>query len=165
MRAANLAVFGIVVTVVVNLALLAVLGITHPRALIAETVAYRRTLHLAFLVPFPFFRDRVVVAAVRFFRLVGVDGSSPARANFVTDTAPVFREAVKGDLPRIVELLAADSLGKGRERFSKPLPKAYSSAFEAITADPNNELTVACFEAEIVGVLQLTFIPYLHLSR
>ena len=79
----------------------------------------------------------------------------------MTHSALVFRQAVKGDLPRIVEMLAADSLGQGRERFSNPLPETYSTAFEAITADPNNELIVACLGEEVVGVLQLTFIPYL----
>lgn len=73
----------------------------------------------------------------------------------------VFQQAVEDDLPRIVEMLAADSLGKRRERFSNPLPKTYRAAFEAISADPNNELTVACLGEEVVGVLQLTFIPYL----
>ena len=58
-------------------------------------------------------------------------------------------------------MLAADSLGKGRERFSDPLPETYGTAFEAIADDPNNELIVACLGREIVGVLQLTFIPYL----
>src|SRR5690606_41086122 len=42
-----------------------------------------------------------------------------------------------------------------------PLPEAYYSAFEAIDADPNNELVVACAGSRVIGVLQLTFIPYL----
>src|SRR5690606_17340101 len=36
-------------------------------------------------------------------------------------------------------------------------------AFEAIEADPNNELIVACLDDEIVGVQQITFTP--HIAR
>ncbi|MGE0802406.1 MAG: GNAT family N-acetyltransferase [Lautropia sp.] len=58
-------------------------------------------------------------------------------------------------------MLADDPLGAGRERFELPLPDGYRRAFAAIEADPNNELIVACAGAQPVGVLQLTFIPYL----
>lgn len=37
----------------------------------------------------------------------------------------------------------------------------YYTAFEAIDRDPNNELVVATLDGRTVGVLQLTFIPYL----
>jgi GNAT superfamily N-acetyltransferase len=72
-----------------------------------------------------------------------------------------FRRAGQRDLPAIVRLLADDPIGAKRERYETPLPQAYTRAFEAIDADPNNELVVACLEDEVVGVLQLTFIPYL----
>lgn len=72
-----------------------------------------------------------------------------------------FRRAGQRDLPAIVRLLADDPIGAKRERYETPLPQAYERAFEAINADPNNELVVACLEDEVVGVLQLTFIPYL----
>jgi ribosomal protein S18 acetylase RimI-like enzyme len=72
-----------------------------------------------------------------------------------------FTEARIEDLPAIVRLLADDPLGAKRERFANPLPASYLRAFEAIDADPNNELVVACQGTEVVGVLQLTFIPYL----
>ncbi|HEX5769174.1 MAG TPA: GNAT family N-acetyltransferase [Burkholderiales bacterium] len=72
-----------------------------------------------------------------------------------------FRCARHDDLPAIVRLLADDPLGAKRERYETPLPQAYVRAFEAIDADPNNELVVACLEGEVVGVLQVTFIPYL----
>ena len=74
---------------------------------------------------------------------------------------PAFRKAKREDLPAIVRLLADDPLGAKRERFETPLPEGYLRAFEAIDADPNNELVVACIDDEVVGVLQLTFIPYL----
>ena len=78
----------------------------------------------------------------------------------MTDTL-FFRQAVADDLPIIVEMLANDVLGRTREQVSHPVPGTYKAAFEAITADPNNELVVACLGEKVVGVLQLTFIPYL----
>lgn len=77
------------------------------------------------------------------------------------ETAVEFRNAVRKDLDRIVEMLADDMLGKERERFEQPLPNFYIQAFEAIEADPNNELIVACLDGEIVGVQQITFTPYI----
>ena len=75
--------------------------------------------------------------------------------------APVMRRALADDLPVIVRLLADDPLGARRERYALPLPSSYERAFEAIDSDPNQELWVACLDAEVVGVLQITFIPYL----
>lgn len=72
-----------------------------------------------------------------------------------------FRQATAADVPAIVGLLADDILGATRERFETPLPASYLQAFEEIDADPNNELVVACLDDVVVGVLQLTFIPYL----
>jgi len=72
-----------------------------------------------------------------------------------------FRIATEQDLDRIVELLADDNLGSQRELYEKPLPISYIQAFEAITSDPNNELVVACFKDEIIGVQQITFTPYI----
>lgn len=77
------------------------------------------------------------------------------------DPVLCFREAVRDDLPIIVHLLADDPLGAKRERFETPLPDCYTAAFNAIAADPNNELIVACLGSKVVGVLQITFIPYL----
>jgi ribosomal protein S18 acetylase RimI-like enzyme len=74
---------------------------------------------------------------------------------------PYFRKAERRDVGPIVRLLADDPLGSRRERYQSPLPEGYLRAYEAIDSDPNNELVVACFGEEVVGVLQLTFIPYL----
>jgi len=76
----------------------------------------------------------------------------------------IFREATEADLKSLVNLLADDDLGKQREDTSTPLNKAYLENFKQITADPNNELIVvekSQVESIIVGMLQLTFIPYL----
>jgi ribosomal protein S18 acetylase RimI-like enzyme len=73
----------------------------------------------------------------------------------------LFRLAAAEDLDRIVQMLADDVLGKERERYEDPLPEGYLNAFQAIESDPNNELTVACRGTEIIGVMQITFTPYL----
>ena len=70
-----------------------------------------------------------------------------------------IRTAHGEDVPAIVRLLADDALGAARERPEEPLPEAYWSAFDAITAQPGNEVLVAEREREIVGCVQLTVIP------
>ena len=72
---------------------------------------------------------------------------------------PRIRHSVREDLPAIVALLADDILGGGRETLLDPLPDVYLAAFEAIDSDPRNELIVVDDGGEVVGVLQLTFIP------
>ena len=64
-------------------------------------------------------------------------------------------------MDRIVEMLADDVLGSKRERYERPLPDSYIKAFQAITADPNNELVVAYRGDEVFGVQQITFTPYI----
>ena len=73
----------------------------------------------------------------------------------------VFCEAQKADLPHLVEMLADDDLGCTREDISLPLNSRYKSAFDHITEDKNNQLIIAKMDGEIVGMLQVTFIPYL----
>jgi len=58
-------------------------------------------------------------------------------------------------------MLADDALGAQRENPAEPINAAYSTAFEHIDADPNNELVVAEDQHQVIGMLQLTFIPYL----
>ena len=54
-------------------------------------------------------------------------------------------------------LLADDVLGKARD-FTE-VDEAYERAFEAIDADPRNELIVAEHDGELVGCMQITYIP------
>ena len=63
------------------------------------------------------------------------------------------------DLPAIVDLLADDVLGQGRENIGPPLHSDYFDAFEAIDDDPNQLLVVFEAEGVIIGCLQLSFIP------
>lgn len=72
-----------------------------------------------------------------------------------------FREAREDDLPRIVQMLADDALGATRERCEDPLPREYGDAFRAIDEDPNQDLLVAERDGQVVGTLQLTYIPSL----
>ncbi len=72
-----------------------------------------------------------------------------------------YREATRNDIANLVALLADDELGAGREDGSTPLNQRYVEAFASIEQDPNNELTVIVSGDELVGMLQLTFIPYL----
>jgi len=72
-----------------------------------------------------------------------------------------YRLATRRDVPVIVRLLAEDELGAQRECFETSLPESYYTAFDTIDADPNNELIVAHANGEIIGTLQLMFLPSL----
>ena len=72
-----------------------------------------------------------------------------------------IREATQNDVAAIVALLADDDLGRLREDPTTPLDDAYWAAFDAIDADPYNQLVVLEDQGEVVGTLQVTFIPYL----
>lgn len=69
----------------------------------------------------------------------------------------VIRRATPGDIEAIVELIAADQLG--RERDGGELAP-YRAAFQQIDSDPAQLLVVLTDgDNEIVGTLQLTVIP------
>lgn len=78
-------------------------------------------------------------------------------------TAPstIMRPAVRADVPAIVAMLADDPLGASREQLQDPLPDSYYEAFDAIDRSPDNHLMIADSHGHILGVLQLTIIPYL----
>lgn len=66
----------------------------------------------------------------------------------------VIRPARASDLDAIIALIQQDAIGvesKSRE--------AYARAFDEIAAHPDNEQIVAELDGEVVGTLQLTFIP------
>ena len=74
-------------------------------------------------------------------------------------TALAMRPATRDDLPAIIGLLHDDESGRLREDPGLPLDPRYLAAFEAIDADPNQNLIVAELEGEIAGTLQLSFLP------
>ena len=73
----------------------------------------------------------------------------------MNDKSVSIRPARREDVAAIVEMLADDHLGRGRERVEDPLPAAYYAAFERVARDPNLTLVVAESEGRVVGCLQL----------
>lgn len=71
----------------------------------------------------------------------------------------IIRRAHPSDVLAIVRLLADDFLGAQREDPSEPLNPRYQTAFDAIENDPNQLLAVVELDNEIIGCLQLSFIP------
>jgi GNAT superfamily N-acetyltransferase len=71
-----------------------------------------------------------------------------------------LRAARRQDVPALVALIAADQLGATRDgvRDDSDLA-AYLTAFEAIDADRAHILLVAESAGEIVGTMQLSFLP------
>jgi GNAT superfamily N-acetyltransferase len=77
----------------------------------------------------------------------------------VGDKKLIARDARRGDLRRIVELLAADQLGRHREEVTDPLAPEYYAAFDAMQADPRTRLLVAELDGRVVGTLQINYLP------
>ncbi|MGX9416165.1 GNAT family N-acetyltransferase [Vibrio sp. WJH972] len=72
-----------------------------------------------------------------------------------------YRAANFEDLTSLVALLSNDPLGSQREDPSIPLNNAYLKAFEAIVQNPDNQVLVVELKNTLVGMLQITLIPYL----
>ena len=76
-----------------------------------------------------------------------------------------FRVATRADVPAILGLLEDDEISRSRETGDRVVPEAADAAvwaaFEAIDADPRNELIVADDDGVVVGTCQLTFTPSL----
>lgn len=70
-----------------------------------------------------------------------------------------FRPARQGDLAAILALLADDALGRGREAEGGMITPEHVAAFAAIMGDANQLLAVVELGGEVVGCLQITFIP------
>ncbi|MCV3735412.1 GNAT family N-acetyltransferase (plasmid) [Rhizobium sp. TRM96647] len=70
-----------------------------------------------------------------------------------------YRRATAADVGTIVEMLADDVLGSSRESVSPSGIERYHEAFAEIDADRNQFLCVVEDGQQIVGTLQLTFIP------
>jgi len=80
-------------------------------------------------------------------------------ANMPMTTKLHIRRAGVDDLASIISLLADDPLGKSREVDSGTLHARYREAMAAIDADPNQILAIMEERGEIIGCLQLSFIP------
>lgn len=71
----------------------------------------------------------------------------------------IIRDALEGDLPFIVGLIASDPVAAARDAEAPGDAAAQLEAWRAITADPNHRLLVADLAGEPVGSFQLSFIP------
>lgn len=69
----------------------------------------------------------------------------------------IFRVAARVDLPAVLDLLADDVLGRSRD--VGMVDARYERAFADITADSRNDLVVAEAGGEVLGCMQLTYIP------
>ena len=88
-------------------------------------------------------------------------GVNKTLATFALPGAEVaLRRAMVEDVPGIVGLLAADPLGSSRESAATEADLSpYLRAFDAIDSDPAQLLLAAVRDKEVVGTLQLSFIP------
>lgn len=66
-----------------------------------------------------------------------------------------FREAVRDDLPAIIEMLLDDTLGQQREE--RDLAQ-YFDAFARMQSEPHNRLIVGERDGTVIAAYQLTFI-------
>ena len=71
----------------------------------------------------------------------------------------LVRKMQKADLSRIIQLLSDDELGQSRETLQKSPHDDYLRAFTAINADLNQYLAVFEKNDNIIGCLQISFIP------
>lgn len=73
-----------------------------------------------------------------------------------------FRDATPADIPTMLQLSHA---GDARGKQTPPLDPAtfsdprYRSAFDEIAADPNHRMVVVEKAGEVIGTIQLSFIP------
>lgn len=70
-----------------------------------------------------------------------------------------FRDATPDDLGFIVRLIVDDNVAPTADLPDQPHHPRYIAAFEAIAADPNQQLVIAEFDGQVVGTMQLTYIP------
>ena len=72
----------------------------------------------------------------------------------------ILRHAIEDDVPALVGLIAADQIATNRDGIRGDEDHAaYVAAFRAIDADAAHILLVAESAGEVVGTLQLSFLP------
>lgn len=70
-----------------------------------------------------------------------------------------FVDAIAAEIPAILALSAAGAAAGTNYPPMDPSDPAYLKAFKAIAADPNHRLVSVKLDGELVGTLQLSFIP------
>ncbi len=73
-------------------------------------------------------------------------------------TGLTFRAALAADIPTIMALCAAGTIGKA-DNPEDAGDACYQDAFTAIANDPNHELIVAELAGKPVGCLQISYLP------
>ncbi len=76
----------------------------------------------------------------------------------------IIEKAKLKNLKDLIYLLFDDDLGKYRENISEISFNNYKKSFLKILNDPNNEIFVMILSDQIIGMMQLTFIPGLSIE-
>lgn len=74
-----------------------------------------------------------------------------------SDAEPVFRQAVRADLPALIALFAADALGGHGDTVHPDAFPHYERAFDQIEASASDILLVGTLGGEVVATAQVTF--------
>jgi len=74
-------------------------------------------------------------------------------------TNPIFRDATQNDIATILDICRSGAASPDRYPPLDLTDPAYLSTFNLIDADPNHRLIVAEQNGEIIGTLQISFIP------
>ena len=77
----------------------------------------------------------------------------------------IIEKAKLKNLKDLIYLLFDDDLGKQRENLSDKSINKYKKSFTKILNDSNNEIFIMILNDQIIGTMQLTFIPGLTLVR
>ena len=76
----------------------------------------------------------------------------------------IIEKAKLKNLKDLIYLLFDDDLGKDRENISETSFNNYKKSFMKILNDTNNEIFIMVLNDQIIGMMQLTFIPGLSMD-
>ena len=76
----------------------------------------------------------------------------------------IIEKAKLKNLKDLIYLLFDDDLGKDRENMSETSYNNYKKSFMKILNDTNNEIFIMVLNCQIIGMMQLTFIPGLSMQ-
>ena len=74
------------------------------------------------------------------------------------------KKAKLKNLKDLIYLLFEDDIGKERENLSDKSMNKYKKSFTKILKDSNNEICIMTLNDQIIGMMQLTFIPGLSMQ-
>ena len=76
----------------------------------------------------------------------------------------IIEKAKLKNLKDLIYLLFEDNLGKKKENLSDKSMNKYKKSFTKILKDSNNEIFIMILNDQIIGMMQLTFIPGLSME-